>query len=75
MEHEENDMVERRTFLKSTLGALGAFALGLPMARLAAAETPLGLATAATSLGGGLHFVDGWILTSADLDAIASHEV
>ena len=67
-------MVERRTFLKSTLGALGAFAIGLPMARLAAAETLPGLA-AAKGLGEGLHFVDGWILTSADLDAIALHEV
>lgn len=68
-------MVERRIFLKSSLGALGAFALGLPMARLAAAETLPGLAATAKGLGDGLHFVDGWILTSADLDAIASHEV
>jgi hypothetical protein len=66
-------MIERRTFLKSTLGALGALALGLPAARLFAAEPISGLAAGA--VGEGLHLVDGWILTSADLRAIATHEI
>ena len=66
--------MERRAFLKSGLGAFVAFALGLPAAKLLAAEPPAGLA-AAPALGGGLHFVDGWILTTADLESLAAHEV
>lgn len=66
--------MERRAFLKSTLGAFAALALGLPGARLFAGE-PLAEAAASKALGGGLHFVDGWILTTADLESLAAHEV
>ncbi|TPE52984.1 hypothetical protein [Amaricoccus solimangrovi] len=66
-------MLERREFLKGTLGALATFALGLPAARLLAAEPASALA--ASQIGPGLHLVDGWILTTADLRAIAAHEV
>ncbi|MFQ8430592.1 hypothetical protein [Amaricoccus sp. W119] len=69
----EDTMLERRGFLKGALGALASIAFGLPAARLFAADPVTALA--GESIGEGLHLVDGWILTTADLRAISSHEV
>lgn len=69
-------MLDRRTFLTSTFGAVAALAVGLPAAR-ALAEPLAGLAPGGlpASLGQGLHFVDGWILTDADIRALGSDAV
>lgn len=73
--------MDRRAFLRSTVAGCAAFALGLPAARLFAAEPAAALGRAglggfgAGALAEGLHFVDGWILTAADLRALADHEV
>lgn len=68
----DHTMLERRGFLKGAFGALVSMAFGLPAARLLAADPVTALT--AESLGEGLHLVDGWILTTADLRAISSHE-
>lgn len=68
----DDKMLERRGFLKGALGTLASLAFGLPAARLFAADPVTALT--AESLGEGLHLVDGWILTTADLQAISSHE-
>jgi hypothetical protein len=67
--------MERRTLLKALLGTAATFALGGPAARLFAAEPLASELALARGLGGGIHFLDGWILTTADLDALALHEV
>lgn len=65
--------MERRTLLKTLLGTAATLALGGPSARLFAAEPFAGDLALARQLGGGLHFLDGWILTTADLDALDTY--